>query len=133
VKDAGDAWVCGADASQLRSAARPVRDGLPPDADPRVSEYEVLSGRPVFLLRSPDGITWVMQTFTDHVDHGLTESELPNMAKRLTLPGGWAYKAQTLDKDLAITTDGLAHIVSDDLANMYQGCVDGVASFDPWG
>lgn len=99
----------------------------------RVSKYEFLSGRPVFLLRSPDGITWVMQTFTDHVDHGLTESELPNMAKRLKLPGGWAYKAQTLDQDLAITTDGLAHIVSDDLANMYQGCVDGVASFDPWG
>ena len=55
------------------------------------------------------------------------------MAERLTLPGGWAYQARTLDRELTITTDGLAHIVSDDLANMYQGCVGGVASFDPWG
>jgi hypothetical protein len=33
---------------------------------------------------------------------------------------------------LTITTDGLAHVISDDLANMYQGRIDGVANFDPW-
>ena len=38
----------------------------------------------------------------------------------------------TLDRDLAITTTGLANIVPDDLANMYQGLIDGVGSFDPW-
>ncbi|MEJ8632193.1 hypothetical protein [Streptomyces sp. MS2.AVA.5] len=98
----------------------------------RNSAYKFLSGRPVFMLRSPDGITWVMQTFTDHVDHGLTESALPAMAERLTLPDGWTYKARTLDRDLTITTSGLANIVPDGLANMYQGCVDGVNNFDPW-
>jgi len=98
----------------------------------RVSTYEFRSGRPVFLLRSPEQITWVMQTFTDHIDHDLRESDLPGLAPRLALPDGWQYKAVTLGQDLTITTTGVANIVPDHLANMYQGCVDGVNNFDPW-
>ena len=98
----------------------------------RVSRYEFFAGRPVFLLRSPQGTTWVMQTFTDHIDHDLRESDLPGLAARLALPDGWQYKAATLNQDLTITTDGVANIVPDNLANMYQGCVDGVNNFDPW-
>jgi hypothetical protein len=98
----------------------------------RVSRYEFRSGRPVFMLRSPDGITWVMQTFTDHVDQTLTEARLPDLAAPLGLPDGWAYNTRTLEQDLVIATDGLAHIVADRLANMYQGCIDGVNNFDPW-
>jgi hypothetical protein len=46
----------------------------------RVSTYEFRAGRAVFLLRSPDGVTWGMQTFTDRVDHGLTGALLPRPA-----------------------------------------------------
>jgi hypothetical protein len=42
-------------------------------------------------LRSPEQITWVMQTFTDHIDHDLRESALPDLAPRLALPDGWQY------------------------------------------
>ena len=98
----------------------------------RVSVYEFLAGRPVYLLRDPDEVTWVMQTFTDHVAHDLTESELSGLGGRLELPDGWQFGTVTLSQDLAITTEGVAHIVPDDLANMYQGLVDGVGSFDPW-
>jgi hypothetical protein len=98
----------------------------------RVSVYEFHRGRPVFLLRSPDETTWVMQTFTDHIDHSLTESDLPTLGSRLDLNDGWKFKAVTLDRDLAITTNGLANIVPDNLSNMYQGCIDGVNNFDPW-
>jgi hypothetical protein len=97
-----------------------------------VSTYEFRAGRSVFLLRSPDGITWVMQTFTDRVDHGLTEAALPQPSGPRGLPGGWAYQTRKLDRDLSLTTAGLAHILPDDQANMYQGCVDGTANFDPW-
>jgi hypothetical protein len=38
----------------------------------------------------------------------------------------------TLERDLAITTSGVANIVPDDLADMYQGLIDGVGTFDPW-
>ena len=98
----------------------------------RVSKYEFLSGRPVFLLRSPEQVTWVMQTYTYSVDPELTAADLPEMAVRLTLPDGWEYKAKTLDQKFTITTDGLANIMSDNLSNMYQGCIDGVNNFDPW-
>jgi hypothetical protein len=98
----------------------------------RVTKYEYLAGKLVFLLRSPDGHTFVMQTYTNHVDRSLTEAELPDLAKRLKLAEGWQFKAKTIDRNLIINTTGLANIVPDDLANMYQGCIDGVNNFDPW-
>ena len=85
---------------QSAMAYRPMKIG-------RVTKYEFLSGRPVFLLRSPEGITWVMQTFTDHIHHGLRESDLPDLAPRLALPDGWQYKAVTIGQDLTITTSGV--------------------------
>jgi hypothetical protein len=120
---------------------------MPPDFDPqrdqsaaayhpmqidRVTRYEFTAGRPVFLLRSPDQVTYVMQTFTNHVDHDLREQDLPRLGERLTLPAGWTFKPTTIGENLVIDTTGRARIVPDDLANMYQGCVDGVNNFDPW-
>jgi hypothetical protein len=98
----------------------------------RNSKYEYFKGQQVFLLQSPDGKTWVMQTYTTHTDRTLTAADLPNLAQRLKLPAGWQFKAKTLDRDLTITTTGLANIVPDNLENMYQGCIDGVCNFDPW-
>ena len=86
----------------------------------------------MFLLRSPEGVTWVMQTYTNHKAADLTESDLPKLGERLTLGEGWEFKAKTLDRDLILDTNGLAHIVADDLENMYQGCTEDVANFDPW-
>lgn len=99
----------------------------------RVTTYRYRSGEPAHLLRSPEGVTWVMQTYTNHKATDLTASGLANLGSRLALPEGWAYGSPVLDKDLVIDTHGVANIVSDDLANMYQGCIDGVNNFDPWG
>ena len=98
----------------------------------RTNVYEFDAGRQVHLLRSPDGITWVMQTYTDARAHDLTASGLTSLGGRLALPEGWSYRSVTLDRDFTITTVGVANIVPDDLANMYQGLIDGVGSFDPW-
>jgi hypothetical protein len=98
----------------------------------RVTTYEFLAGKPVFLLRSPDGHTWVMQTYTNFIDRTLTYDDLPNLATRLKLGKGWQFKSKILDRDLVIDTTGLANIVADDLANMYQGCIDNVNNYDPW-
>lgn len=98
----------------------------------RNSVYEFVAGKPVHLLRSPDEVTWVMQTFTDHVAHDLTEVNLPSLGERLALPEGWRFRTVTLPRDLVITTTGLANIVPDNLANMYQGLIEGVGNLDPW-
>lgn len=98
----------------------------------RVNVYEFTAGRPVFLLRDPDDVTWVMQTFTNHVAHDLTEGDLPDLGNRLELPAGWAFQTVILPEDLSITTTGVADILPDGLANMYQGLIGGVGNFDPW-
>lgn len=98
----------------------------------RISTDEFRSGKPVFLLRSGDDITWIMQSFTDHIDHTLTESALADLGSRLSFTEGWRFKTTTLHRDLTIVTNGLANIVPDNLSNMYQGCLDGVNDFDPW-
>lgn len=112
-------------AGQAALAYRPSQIG-------RVSKYEFLSGQPVFLLRSPEGITWVMQTYTNHKASDLTEADLPELGQRLQLADGWQFKAKMLDRDLILDTNGLAHIVADDLENMYQGCTEDVTNVDPW-
>jgi hypothetical protein len=98
----------------------------------RNTTYVYLAGKPVFLLRSPDDKTWVMQTYTTHTDARLTAADLPSLAQRLKLPPGWRFQSRTLDRDLTIATTGLANIVPDDLEDMYQGCIDSVCNFDPW-
>jgi hypothetical protein len=92
----------------------------------RHSKYEWLKGSQVYLLRSPDGHTWVMQAYTNLVDKSLTEAELPNLGKKLSLPPGWKFEVKTLEKDLTLIppakTGYLAHAVSDNFQNIYAGC-----------
>ena len=91
----------------------------------RHSKYEWLKGSQVYLLRSPEGHTWIMQAYTDLVDKTLTQAELPNLGKKLTLPPGWKFEVKTLEKDLTLippASDYLAHAVSDELQNIYAGC-----------
>lgn len=121
---------------RMPAAFNPTRDqsamAFQPTQIRRNSLYRFRGGRPVYVLRSPDEVTWVMQTFTDHIARDLTEAGLPGLGGRLALPDGWRFRPVTLDQDLTITTTGLANIVSDDLANMYQGLIDGVGNLDPW-
>ncbi len=98
----------------------------------RTNVYEFNAGRQVHLLRSPDDITWVMQTYTNAKAHDLTEDGLAALGERLALPDGWRYRTVTLDRDFTLTTRGVADIVPDELANMYQGVTNGAGSYDPW-
>lgn len=99
---------------------------------PRVCRLEYLKGSQVYLLRSPDGHTWVMQSYTNHTDLNLSMADLPVLAGKLTLPAGWQFKAKTLDRNLIIDAKGIVNIVPDDLENMYQGCIDNACNYDPW-
>lgn len=91
----------------------------------RQSKYLFLKGSQVFLMRAPDKKVWVMQSYASEVDPALTYDKLPQLGSRLKLPPGWSFEAKTLTEDLTIdprNADGVAHIIRDELHNVYEGC-----------
>jgi hypothetical protein len=86
----------------------------------RHNTWEWKSGRTVFELVAPGGDTYVMQSYAQIVDPGLTIAQLPGLGKRLELPPGWRYRSRKLKKPLVLTADGEATILQDDLQNTYQ-------------
>ncbi len=78
------------------------------------------AGKPVYELVDPDGTAFVMQAYCVGVDPALTEADLPGLARRLSLPSGWSFRARLLDKELAVDTrDHPATVVQDELENTY--------------
>lgn len=91
-----------------------------------------LAGRQVFLLRSPEQTTWVMQTYTNHIDPDLGRTTSRPSASGSPCPKGGTSGLGPCTRDLVVDTHGLAHIVPDDLENMYQGYDADVFNYDPW-
>ena len=89
----------------------------------RNNTFTFNSGSEVYLLDAPDGEVFIMQSVTRHWDSALSEGNLPHLASRLDLPGGWGFRVEMLDQDLAVSSnpDNLAHVLQDDLHNVYQG------------
>lgn len=82
-------------------------------------------GKPVYLLRAPEGKTWVLQVYGQQVDPTLSMENMDQLGSKLNLPAGWKFDVKVLDKDLAIEprrAGGIAHIMRDNLTNTYQGC-----------
>jgi hypothetical protein len=78
------------------------------------------AGRPVHELIAPGGSVYAMQSASLIKDPNLAE-QLPNLAERLQLPGGWTYRVRTPDQDLVVQArDGVAHVVLDEFENNYQ-------------
>ncbi|KAA0111770.1 hypothetical protein [Mycolicibacterium sp. P1-5] len=79
------------------------------------------AGLPVFELVDPHGQHWVMQTYSQMVDRGLTLAGLPDLAARLDLPEGWRYQTRTLREALSVdTTTRDAHVTQDNFSNSYS-------------
>jgi hypothetical protein len=102
----------------------------------RNSKFLWKKGSEVYLLKDPDGRTWIMQAYTNLVDRTLTSADLPKLGSKLKLPAGWTYEAKTLDRDFtyipSASTGHITHAVADDLQNMYQGCgFDDACSYIP--
>jgi hypothetical protein len=87
----------------------------------RKTVFNFDAGRPVFELVGPDERRWVMQTWSQTVDAGLSLDDLPGLASRLTLPEGWSYQTRILTEPLRVdTSTSNAHVLQDDLANSYS-------------
>lgn len=92
------------------------------------------NGSEVYVLDAPDGEMFVMQSFTQRWDATLREGNLAHLYRQLDLPAAWGFRAVMLDHDLEVTpnTDNLAHVLQDDLHNVYQGSDVGRAFSDIW-
>lgn len=92
----------------------------------RQTKYLYKSGSTVFLLRAPDGKPWVMQSYTTEMDPNLTFDQLPQLGNKLKLPEGYKFEVKTLTRDLMINPTQVpnhtAHIIRDDLHDVYEGC-----------
>jgi hypothetical protein len=86
----------------------------------RDAEFEFAAGAEIYELLAPDGAAYVMQSYAQIVDPRLTESDLPGLGARLTLPAGWQYRARTLESPLVVRTPGEATVVQDELQNTYS-------------
>jgi hypothetical protein len=85
------------------------------------------AGKPIWMLKSPEGITFVMQSVTDH--SGGYEG-LDTLDERLVnLPEGWSYHKTVLDRDLSLNgitaddgTENAWKVMQDEFHNSYSGC-----------
>ncbi len=80
-------------------------------------------GSQVYLLDAPDGEVFIMQSFARHLNPTLSEGDLAHLHRWLDLPRRWGFRAEKLDQDLEVTSnpDDLAHVLRDDLHNVYLG------------
>ncbi|MFM8862666.1 MAG: hypothetical protein ACKOIA_09485 [Acidimicrobiia bacterium] len=79
------------------------------------------AGTEVFELVSPDGSTFVMQSYSQQRDPSLTLATLPTLAQRLAPPPGWRFRSRVLSEDLRIVTVSTpARVLQDELGNSYS-------------
>jgi hypothetical protein len=115
------------DVAMFRAASVDLGDTLPtqtPYTERPVARDTVFgfdAGSEVYELVAPDGTTYIMQSWSQIIDPGLTEQDLAGLGDRLDLPEGWTFEVRTLDDDLdVVSTDGVATVVQDELQNTYQ-------------
>jgi hypothetical protein len=79
------------------------------------------AGTEVYELTDPDGVVYVMQSYSQKIDPTLSADQLPGLGNRLKLPAGWTFSSRVLDAELGVRdVDGVAVVVQDDLENTYQ-------------
>ena len=86
------------------------------------------AGKPVFILDAPNGMTFVMQSYSLIVDPNQTYDDLYNLGSTLKLPDGWKFRSKVLTQDLSVngvTVDGVPNqwrVTQDNLVNTYSAC-----------
>lgn len=125
-------WMASMSPQQMKDAVAAPYEGAEIH---RQSQYLYKKGSTVFLMRSTDGKTYVMQSYATEVDKNLTFAQLPQLGSKLKLPTGWKFEAVALKKDLTVDprrSGGVAHVTRDDLHNVYEGCgFDATCNYTP--
>lgn len=98
-----------------------------PNTVNRTNVYYYYAGNQVYELVSPQGSTYIMQTYSQIKNPNLSLSDLPTLASQLTLPQGWKYQTCTLSAEFDLVTNGQATVIQDNLQNSYQELFTNVA------
>ena len=86
----------------------------------RNSEFRFLAKQPVYELVDAAENVYDMQSYSIQ-KQALTQADLTDLGKKLTLPTGWSYRTRTLTADLVLAAPaGNATVVQDDLGNTYS-------------
>ena len=84
------------------------------------------AGKPVYLLREPNGTVWVLQEYGNEVDETLTADNLDRLGGMYKdLPEGWTFETKILDEELSLDTSragGWAAIMRDEFGCTFQAC-----------
>ncbi len=79
------------------------------------------AGTEIYELTDPDGVHYVMQSYSQMIDPTMDGSRLASLGDILQLPEGWTFDVITLDDRLDVyDTDGIAVVVQDEFQNTYQ-------------
>ncbi len=92
----------------------------------RNSNWIFYAGSPVYLLRDPEGATWVLQEYTHDVETSLHAENLDRLGNLYEgLPEGWTFETKVLAENLSLDTSragGWAAIIRDEFHCTFQGC-----------
>ncbi len=92
-----------------------------PHAVNRRAAFTFNKGETIYTLRSADGKTYVMQSWSQQVDPTLVESGLSSLGDRLKLPTGWSFTPVVLADDFVVETRSEdAQVLQDELRNSYS-------------
>lgn len=102
---------------------KPESVGVPytPQSVDRKSTFAFAAGQMVFVLVTPEGLEYIMQSWSQQRDPALSESDLANLGSRLQLPDGWRFESRVLDQELVVdTSNAPARVLQDELLNSYS-------------
>ena len=91
-----------------------------PNVVNRDTAFIYRSGTLIYQLTSPQGQTYIMQSYSQITDPNLSMNDLAQLAARLKLPDGWKYTVKTLTQDLVLQAQGKAYVIQDNFYNSYQ-------------
>ena len=91
-----------------------------PNVVNRDTAFIYKSGTLIYQLTSPQGQTYIMQSYSQITDPNLSMNDLAQLAARLKLPDGWKYTVKTLTQDLVLQAQGKAYVIQDNFYNSYQ-------------
>jgi hypothetical protein len=87
----------------------------------RDTQLGIDAGSPAFLLDDPDGDTYCMKSVGLIADPSQTYESMQDLGGRLKPPPGWKFRAVMLERDLVLTpNNGAAMITQDELGNTYD-------------